>query len=190
MFKILQSSIPGVQVLIPEIHIDERGEFMEFFNKREFMDLNIPSYFTQGNHSISSKRVVRGLHYQWSPMSGKLMRVTSGSAFIAAVDIRIDSLTLGKHVGVYLKNYEMLYVPEGFATGFCALEDNTGMQYLMTAEYSKETQGTILWNDPVLNINWPSNIHGEGSAIVSQKDKEAQTFTEWLKSKQLYAHSI
>jgi len=176
-FKTQPTQLKDLLIIIPKVNEDNRGFFLEFFNKHDFNILGIPINFVQGNHSRSLKNVVRGLHYQWSPPSGKLIRVTRGEAFIAAVDIRINSSTLGNYFSTYLSenNKIMLWVPSGFATGFCASKNETEIQYLMTAEYIEKNQGIILWNDPTLKICWPTDC-----PILSEKDMNAQTFNQYL----------
>lgn len=174
--KLIQTAIPDVVLIEPTVFTDERGWFMESFNEQRFHDeltklgLPIPRPFVQDNHSCSSKGVLRGLHYQAEPYAqGKLVRVTQGAAFDVAVDIRKRSETFGQWVGVKLtdENKHMLWIPEGFAHGFVALEDNTHFLYKTTNYYSKESERTIMWNDPDLAIDWPS----ENQLIVSEKDK-------------------
>jgi dTDP-4-dehydrorhamnose 3,5-epimerase len=163
--KLIQTDIPDVVLIEPTVFTDERGWFMESFNEKRFhdeltkLDLPIPRPFVQDNHSCSSKGVLRGLHYQANPYAqGKLVRVTQGAAFDVAVDIRKGSENFGKWVGVELTsdNKHMLWIPEGFAHGFVALEDDTHFLYKTTDYYNKESEGTIMWNDVDLAIgfNW------------------------------------
>lgn len=179
--KLIQTRIPDVVLIEPTIFADERGWFMESFNERRFhnelvkIGLPTPRPFVQDNHSVSHKGVLRGLHYQADPHAqGKLVRVTQGAAFDVAVDIRPKSATFGKWVSAELSadNKKMLWIPEGFAHGFVALEDNTNFLYKTTNYYNKESERSILWNDSKLAITWPSNIH----FILSQKDSSATGF--------------
>ena len=181
--KLIQTAIPDVVIIEPKVFADERGWFMESFNQQNFhkeltaLCLSVPNSFVQDNHSCSNKGVLRGLHYQIAPHAqGKLVRVTQGSAFDVAVDIRKGSLTYGKWVGVELsdKNHKQLWIPEGFAHGFVALEDNTHFLYKTTNYYSKECERSIIWNDRDLDIYWP--IINNTEVIVSQKDLEAERF--------------
>ncbi|MOA31083.1 dTDP-4-dehydrorhamnose 3,5-epimerase [compost metagenome] len=131
----------------------------------------------QDNHSSSSRGVLRGLHFQTAPYAqGKLVRVVKGAAFDVAVDIRPDSSTYGQWVGVELsaKNRKMLWIPEGFAHGFVALEDDTHFLYKTTDYYNKEAEASLIWNDPTLAIDWPIELLGE--LIISEKDAEAMPF--------------
>ena len=140
----------GVVVLVPEIFEDSRGFFLESFRADHFKDLGLPTEFVQDNHSRSAKGVVRGLHFQWDPPMGKLMRVTAGSAFLIAVDIRKGSPTLGQWFGVEAstQNRRMVWAPAGFARGFCSLVDGTEIQYKCTGIYNPRgesgSDGTIL----------------------------------------------
>ncbi len=179
--KLIQTDIPDVVLIEPSIFTDERGWFMESFNEQRFhqelikLDLPIPRPFVQDNHSCSSKGVLRGLHYQADPHAqGKLVRVTQGAAFDVAVDIRKDSPTFGKWVSANLtcENKRMLWIPEGFAHGFVALQNNTHFLYKTTDYYVKESEKSIRWDDSSLAIEWPFPIN----LTVSQKDKEADSF--------------
>lgn len=181
--KLIQTDIPDVVLIEPTVFTDERGWFMESFNEQRFhqelikLGLPVPRRFVQDNHSCSSKGVLRGLHYQSAPHAqGKLVRVTQGAAFDVAVDIRKDSPTFGKWVSAELtsENKHMLWIPEGFAHGFIALKDNTHFLYKTTDYYEKECERSIRWDDPDLEINWPSQT----DISVSQKDQEAFLFTK------------
>jgi len=167
-----------VVLLKPKVFKDHRGFFYEVFKKSELEKYGVPSNFVQENHSGSIKNVVRGLHFQWDPPMGKLMRVTRGKAFLVAVDIRKNSPTLGKWVGVEAseENRYMLWAPAYFARGFAVLSDYAEIQYLVTGEYNNKAESGILWNDHEIGINWPVK-----NPILSEKDKNAQTLKEWLK---------
>jgi len=151
---------------------------METFRNDQFKDLGLPYDFVQDNHSSSMKGVMRGLHFQWEPPMGKLMRVTYGEAFLVAVDIRKNSPTLGKWYGeiVSAKNKKQIWAPAGFARGFCVLSDFAEIQYKCTGIYSNKAESGILWNDPEIGIEWPVS-----EPILSTKDEIAQTLSEWLK---------
>ncbi len=166
-----------VVVLVPEIFQDSRGFFSETFRADQFEEMGLPTHFVQDNHSRSAKGVVRGLHFQWEPPMGKLMRVTAGSAFLVAVDIRKGSPTLGRWVGVEASasNRRQVWAPAGFARGFCALADGTEIQYKCTGIYNSKAESGIRWNDPEIGVAWPLT-----DVSVSEKDKNAQSLTEWL----------
>lgn len=172
--KATKLSIPEVILLEPRVFSDERGFFFESFNHEKFTELTgVDVKFVQDNHSMSAKGVLRGLHYQLPPTAqGKLVRVVSGAAFDVAVDIRKDSPTFGKWASETLSatNRKQLWIPEGFAHGFLALEDNTEFLYKTTNYYSEENERSIIWNDSEININWPEIEE----IIVSEKDKEGR----------------
>lgn len=166
-----------VAVLVPDIFQDSRGFFMETFRADQFKAHGLPHCFVQDNHSRSIKGVVRGLHFQWDPPMGKLMRVSLGTAFLAAVDIRKGSPTLGRWVGVIAsaENRRQVWAPAGFARGFCVLSDVAEIQYKCTGIYSSKGESGIRWDDPDIGIEWPIQ-----DALLSEKDRKAQTLAEWL----------
>ncbi len=166
-----------VCVLTPQVFQDERGFFMEVFRADQFKKLGLPTEYVQDNHSGSVRGVLRGLHFQWEPPMGKLMRVTRGTAFLVAVDIRKGSPTLGKWFGaeVSAENRKQVFAPAGFARGFCTLSDYAEIQYKCTGIYSNKGESGILWNDPEIGIQWPLR-----DVQLSAKDEKAQTLKEWL----------
>lgn len=178
-FSIESVHLDAVTVLVPEIFEDERGFFMESFRADRFEELGLPTRFVQDNHSRSAKDVVRGLHFQWDPPMGKLMRVTHGRAFVVSVDIRRGSPTLGQWHGVEVsaKNRRQVWAPAGFARGFCVLSDVAEVQYKCTGTYNPEAQSGILWNDRDIGIEWPVS-----APMLSAKDRRARTLAEWLDS--------
>jgi dTDP-4-dehydrorhamnose 3,5-epimerase len=167
----------GLLVLKPEVFQDDRGFFLEAFRKDQFLDLGLPGEFVQDNHSKSVKGVVRGLHFQYEPPMGKLMRVTVGTAYLMAVDIRKGSPTLGKWFGIEVsaENKLQVWAPAGFARGFCVLSDVAEIQYKCTGIYSNKGESGIRWNDPAIGITWPVS-----NPTLSKKDEAAQTLAEWL----------
>ena len=169
-FSFSSLEIPDVKLVIPKHYSDERGYFLENFKESEFSANKINAKFVQDNVSFSTKGVLRGLHYQIKPKEqAKLVSVISGEIFDVAVDIRKDSPTFGKWVGRIIseKNHEMLYIPEGFAHGFCTLSNTANVLYKVTNEYSPENEQGIIWNDPNVSISWPIK-----NLIVSEKDKK------------------
>src|SRR5690606_33337064 len=182
--RVEKTKLEGLLMLHPQIFGDERGWFMESFNQQSFenalKELNLPiPTFVQDNHSCSQKGVLRGLHFQREPYAqGKLVRVVQGKVWDVAVDIRPDSKTYGEWVGVELsaENKTMFWIPEGFAHGFIALEDNTQFLYKTTNYYNKESEGAIIWNDLTLAIDWP--LYEIEEVLVSDKDKLATKFIE------------
>jgi len=180
-----ETSIAGCRIIHPTVFNDDRGGFVELYRRDEFVAAGIPLEAShQVNLSWSVKNVVRGLHFQWNPRMGKLMRVVSGEAFLVAVDLRKDSPTLGKHVSRVMKGdpgnpdvpLEFFWAPESFARGFAVLSDRAVIEYICTGSYTltKDESG-ILWNDPSIGIDWPVK-----EPILSGKDSEAQTLVEWL----------
>jgi dTDP-4-dehydrorhamnose 3,5-epimerase len=161
--------IEGLVEFQPRVFRDDRGYFLETFSMKWFEPLGIQLNFVQDNQSVSKKGVLRGLHFQKPPYAqGKLVRVSSGCALDVAVDLRKNSPTYGKHVTCILdaEQQNVFYVPEGFAHGFVALEDNTTFLYKCTDYYQPSAEGGLLWNDPELGIDW-----GIENPLVSPKDE-------------------
>ncbi|MGD1078791.1 MAG: dTDP-4-dehydrorhamnose 3,5-epimerase [Candidatus Sulfotelmatobacter sp.] len=177
--KIESRYLHDIVVLVPDVFQDNRGFFMETFRADQFKAYGLPDRFVQDNHSRSVRGVIRGLHFQWEPQMGKLMRVTLGRAFLVAVDIRRGSPTLGKWVGIEAsaENRRMVWAPAGFARGFCALSEGCEIQYKCTGIYNSNAESAILWNDPKIGIEWPLV-----DVVVSEKDKRARTLEAWLAS--------
>src|ERR1700730_9462528 len=178
-FVIESRQLEHIVVVIPKVHRDERGFFMEVYQADQFKALGLPSTFVQDNHSYSRKGVVRGLHFQWEPPMGKLMRVSRGTAFLVAVDIRLGSPTVGKWFGLEVspENMKQVWAPAGFARGFCALTDDVEVQYKCTGVYNGNAESAIRWDDPDIGIEWPLK-----EIQLSDKDRKAQTFRQWLAS--------
>lgn len=180
--RIESKQLGDIVVMVPEVFKDQRGWFMETFRTDNFKALGLPYEFVQENHSRSKNGVLRGLHFQWDPPMSKLMRVTKGSAFVVAVDIRKGSPSLGKWFGleVSAENKRQVWAPAGFARGFCALSEIAELQYKCTAFYNNKGESGIRFNDPQIGIEWPSM----GEYLLSDKDRNAQTLEQWLKSPQ------
>lgn len=179
--KLLATPLPGVVVVEPVAFGDERGWFMETFNEPRWLaglaalGLPAPRRFVQDNHSCSQAGVLRGLHYQMPPHAqGKLVRVVQGAAFDVAVDIRESSPHFGQWFGIELtaENRRQLWVPEGFAHGFVALQDNTHFLYKTTDVYTKEAERAIRWDDPAIGIRWPLPA-GMAAPLLAPKDAAA-----------------
>ena len=172
--QITPTALPEVLLIEPKVFGDARGFFMESWNEARFnAALGQDVHFVQDNHSRSARGVLRGLHYQLAPHAqGKLVRVVKGAAFDVAVDIRKGSPTFGKWVGVELSadNKRQLWIPEGFAHGFLALEDDTHFLYKTTNLYAKESERSIVWNDPEIGIQWPV---GQLTLRLTPKDEQA-----------------
>lgn len=161
--------IPDLVLVKPRVFDDDRGFFMETYKLSDFREFGIDQQFIQDNHSKSSRGVLRGLHYQMPPFAqGKLIRCIQGEIWDVAVDIRRNSPSFGKWASITLssENKQMLFVPEGFAHGFYTVSDTAEICYKVTAEYSREHDRGILWNDPEINIKWP-----DGPVALSDKDK-------------------
>jgi len=157
-FLFTPTVIPEVVVIEPRVFPDERGFFMEGYKRSAFAAQGIADIFVQCNHSKSSRGILRGLHYQKNPKAqGKLVRVVLGEIYDVVVDLRHGGPTYGQWVGVTLsaENKKMLYVPEGFAHGFCVTSEQAEVLYSATAEYAPECEAGVLWNDPELGISWP-----------------------------------
>jgi dTDP-4-dehydrorhamnose 3,5-epimerase len=170
--------IEGLLVIKPKVFEDDRGYFFESFNEKLLEQAGLKAKFVQDNQSLSQKNVLRGLHFQAPPFAqGKLVRVIKGSALDVVVDIRKKSSTYGKSFAIELneQNKTMLWVPEGFAHGFCTLLDNTIFYYKCTNYYDKASEGSVIWNDPDLNINW--NI---SDPVLSEKDKAGVAFKNFV----------
>ncbi|EMV8406018.1 dTDP-4-dehydrorhamnose 3,5-epimerase, partial [Escherichia coli] len=172
--KIINTKIEDVKIIKPIIHEDERGFFMESWNQKVFNEVIGKTIFVQDNHSKSYKGTLRGLHFQTSNPQGKLVRVINGEVFDVVVDLRHQSKTFGKWVGVYLSsvnNYQ-LWIPEGFAHGFYVVSDHAEFVYKCTDYYNPYSQQTLSWDDPELGILWPLDT----APILSEKDKSGSSF--------------
>jgi len=178
-FRVESRFFEDVVVIVPDIFRDERGFFMETFREDQFKALGLPHQFVQDNHSRSTQGVLRGLHFQWDPPMGKLMRVSLGRAFLVAVDIRKGSPTFGKWAGVEAsdENRRQVWAPAGFARGFCVLSTVAEIQYKCTGIYNNKGESGILWNDPAIGIEWPL-----ADVQLSDKDRRAKTLAQWLES--------
>lgn len=166
-----------VVVVVPDIYRDARGFFVETFREDQFQRHALPTHFVQDNVSRSTRGVLRGLHFQWDPPMGKLMRVSQGTAFLVAVDIRKGSPYLGQWVGIEAsaENRRQVWAPAGFARGFCVLSDVAEVQYKCTGVYNSKAESGIRWDDPDIGIRWPVQ-----DVQLSEKDRSAQTLAQWL----------
>jgi dTDP-4-dehydrorhamnose 3,5-epimerase len=166
-----ETAIPEVKIITPSVYKDDRGFFLESFNQQNFLNTT----FVQDNHSCSSLNTLRGLHYQINKPQGKLIRVVKGSILDVAIDIRRSSPTFKQWVAVKLsaQNFKQLWVPEGFAHAFLALEDGVEVLYKTTEYWMKEYDRSIRWNDPSIGIEW-----GESNVLLSDKDKTAPFLEE------------
>lgn len=174
--KVTETSLQGVLILQPKVFRDDRGFFLETFNLRQMTDAGLPEIWLQDNFSLSTKNVLRGIHYQITQPQGKLVRVTHGAVLDIAVDLRRSSSTFGKYVAVELTGdgCEMLWIPPGFGHAFLVLTQIAGFAYKATDYYAPAAERTILWNDSDIGIHWPV---AESEAIISQKDRNGVRLT-------------
>lgn len=173
--EITETSLSGLLIIQPKILTDERGAFYESFQQNRYQSIGIPS-FVQDNFSHSKKNVIRGLHFQYPHPQGKLVYVTRGHVFDVVVDIRKSSKTFGQWSGIHLddKKHTQLYIPPGFAHGFCVLSDEADFHYKCTDFYYPGSEHGILWNDETLNISWPIE-----NPVLSAKDKLFSRLSEY-----------
>jgi dTDP-4-dehydrorhamnose 3,5-epimerase len=166
--KVIPTAIPEVLLLEPRVFGDDRGFFFESWNRKTMADLGLHADFVQDNHSKSQRNVLRGLHYQIEHAQGKLVRVTAGTVYDVAVDLRRSSPTFGKWVGFTLSaaDKRMAWIPPGFAHGFCVTSNDAEFLYKTTDCYSPAHERTLLWNDPQLAIPWPLS----GEPLLAAKD--------------------
>jgi dTDP-4-dehydrorhamnose 3,5-epimerase len=173
----IPTPIPGILIIEPKVFQDERGFFLESYQKKKFSEAGIPFDFVQDNHSKSCQGVLRGLHYQIQQPQGKLLRVVAGEIYDVAVDIRRGSPTFGKWFGTHLsaETKQMLWVPPGFAHGFYVTSPEAELLYKATDYYAPQWERTIIWNDPAIGIPWP--VQGE-LPILSPKDAAGSLLAE------------
>ncbi len=175
MLNFEKTSLPGVVVITPDVFTDKRGYFLEMWRSSHYKDAGLPSNFVQDNQSRSVYGVLRGLHFQYPQWQGKLVHVARGEIFDVAVDIRRDSPTFSKWIGVVLndKNNKQMFIPAGFAHGFCVLSDFADVLYKCTSEYKPEEDDGIRWDDPAIAIDWPID-----NPVVSEKDSNLPMLSE------------
>jgi dTDP-4-dehydrorhamnose 3,5-epimerase len=179
-FRIESRHLGDVAVIVPDVYHDERGYFLETYHAAKFRDLGLPGEYVQDNQSLSSRGVVRGLHFQWDPPMGKLMRVTHGSAFLVAIDLRKNSPTMGKWFGIESseENQRIVWAPAGFARGVCITSETARIQYKCTAPYNADGESALRFDDPDLKIAWPPMK----KYTLSDKDRDAMSYAQWLAS--------
>jgi dTDP-4-dehydrorhamnose 3,5-epimerase len=166
----IPTAIPDVVIIEPHVYRDARGFFLESYHETRYAEHGIPGPFVQDNHSYSVQGTLRGLHAQITKPQGKLVRAVQGEMFDVAVDVRLGSPTFGRWVAVVLSgdNFRQLYIPPGFAHGFCVLSDRVHVEYKCTAFYDPADELTVAWNDPAIGIAWPL-----ADPALSRKDAEA-----------------
>lgn len=178
--NVIQTAIPGLLILEPKVFGDARGFFMESYNAKAFQDATgLDVNFVQDNHSRSGKGVLRGLHYQIEQAQGKLVRVTRGSVFDVAVDLRKSSPTFGQWVGVELSedNNRQFWIPPGFAHGFLVTSDSADFLYKTTDYYAPQHERSLLWSDPTVGVEWPLHVL-DGEPLLSAKDVAGKGLAE------------
>ncbi|NRB37889.1 MAG: dTDP-4-dehydrorhamnose 3,5-epimerase [Pseudomonadales bacterium] len=177
--NIVKTKLPGVVIIEPRVFGDERGFFLESYQKEKYQEAGISLEFVQDNHSRSGRNVLRGLHFQINKPQGKLVRVTAGEVYDVAVDINPESETFGEYVAVVLSgtNHKQFYVPPGYAHGFCVISETADFQYKCTDYYDPSDEGGIIWNDSDINIDWPIS-----EPSLSEKDKVNQTLKVYAES--------
>lgn len=173
-----KTKLDGVYLIEPKIFRDDRGYFMEIYNKEQFSEAGLNMIFVQDNESRSTKGVLRGLHFQKKHSQGKLVRVTKGEVFDVAVDLRNGSPTYSQWVGVILseENKKQFYIPKGFAHGFLVLSDEAIFNYKCTDYYAPNYEGGVIWNDSSINIKWP--LDKIDNVVFSEKDKKHPNLNE------------
>jgi dTDP-4-dehydrorhamnose 3,5-epimerase len=173
--KFQPAEIPDIIIIEPDVHRDARGFFLESYNERKYREAGLPATFVQDNHSRSMHRTLRGLHAQRGHPQGKLVRAIEGEIFDVAVDVRRGSPTFGRWIGVRLsaENFKQIYVPPGFAHGFCVLSDLAQVEYKVTDFYDPTDELGLLWNDPEVGIQWPVP-----EPLLSPKDSSAACLRE------------
>lgn len=173
--RVIATELPGVLIVEPQVFADRRGFFLESYNQQRYAEHGIDVAFVQDNHSRSARGTLRGLHYQAPPGQAKLVRVVAGEVFDVAVDIRRGSPTYGRWVGVTLsaENHRQLYVPTGFAHGFCVVSESADFLYKVTSYYAPAEERGIAWDDPALGIEWPVQ-----DPILSDRDRHHPPLAE------------
>jgi len=179
-FQKITTKLNGVFLLQPTVFKDDRGFFLEAYNKADFSEMGITEEFVQDNHSCSARGVLRGLHFQTRYAQGKLIRVLGGTIYDVAVDIRKNSPTFGEWIGINLSSamHRMIYIPAGFAHGFLSLEDHTEVLYKTTESYHPEYDAGIRWNDPEIGIKWPFEEYRIERPFLSEKDMALPLLSE------------
>ena len=173
--KVTETPLPGVLMIEPKVFEDDRGYFLEAYHRDRYAEAGMRCDFVQDNHALSNKGVLRGLHFQATHPQVKLVRVIRGEVFDVAVDVRRGSPTFGKWFSAILsgKNKHQLYIPEGFAHGYCVLSEVADFEYKVTDFYWPDDQAGVIWNDPDLAISWPIQ-----DPILSEKDKSLPRLSE------------
>ena len=173
--KLIETALPGVLIIEPKVFGDARGFFIETFQVERYHEIGITQPFVQDNHSRSQRGVLRGLHFQKTRPQGKLVRVSRGAVYDVAVDINPKSPTFGRHAGVELSddNHRQLWIPAGYAHGFCVISAVADFEYKCTDFYFPEDEGGLIWNDPEVAIPWPiaqPSLSGKDTGLPTLRD--------------------
>lgn len=184
--KVELTPLKGAYILTPAVFGDERGYFFEVFHKEKFKEIGLDLKFVQDNLSYSQKGILRGLHVQWDPHQGKLVRAVKGAIFDVIVDIKKNSTTFGKWFGIELSdhNHKMLWLPAGFAHGFVVTSENAIVEYKCTGFYNPSCEATILYNDPEIGIKWPIS-----DVQLSGKDQNGMTLKKFTETPEFELYS-
>jgi len=179
--SIEKTSISGLSIILNQQYKDGRGYLIKYFERDIYKKMGLPTEFCEITNTMSIKGALRGLAYQSKPPQGRLIHVVTGSIFDTALDLRTNSITFGKYECFYLDNHKTIYIPEGFANGYLAMEDKTIVICQYTSEHITENSGGIVWNDPKLNIPWPlENL--DVPLTITEKDKILQSFNQYKQS--------
>lgn len=181
-FEFKETTINGLIIIHPHLYADHRGLYTKIFEKNIYEENGITCEFTESSDIYSKKGALRGLHYQTNNSQAKLIHIVSGCLYDVALDLRKDSPTFGKchEELMQSKDHKTLFIPEGFAHGFMALEDHTIFSYQCSGKYIPEACGGICWNDPDLNISWPMNEYSIDEVIITEKDRNWPTLAEYI----------
>jgi dTDP-4-dehydrorhamnose 3,5-epimerase len=176
--EVVELRLKGLLLLKPRVFRDSRGFFIESYREDRYRQAGVSCNFVQDNHSLSVKDTLRGLHYQSSPGQAKLLRVGSGRLFDVAVDIRPESPTFGEWEAVYLdgEEHHQLYVPVGFAHGFCVVSESADVMYKVSNLYDPKTECTLQWDSPEIGVEWPCK-----QPILSERDKVGESFSDFAR---------
>ena len=177
--QVVDLPLPGLKLLKPQVFRDGRGYFLESYRRQRLGELGIDVEFVQDNHSHSIQGSLRGLHFQSTPGQAKLLRVASGRIWDVAVDIRPDSPSFGRWYGTYLdgESHEQIFLPVGFAHGFCVISELADVLYKVSTPYAAQTERAIAWNDPELGIEWPVK-----DPVLSARDRTAESFADFKRT--------
>lgn len=183
-FEFINTKIEDMKIIVPHMYLDKRGLYEKYYEREIFLKNGIKCTFNESSDIYSKKGALRGLHYQTIDSQAKLIHMISGILFDVALDLRKDSKTFGEYHAELLKADEkkVIYIPEGFAHGFIALEDNTVFSYQCSGSYIPKACGGIRWNDPDINIPWPLEEYGINHVIATEKDNNWPTLAEYIKS--------